>query len=385
MFRPHDFKTTIIGVPTINISESAYRDMWHLVDEVSTEVGWLGVVRQDSLLSFFIEEIFLIEQDVSAATTELDETGLAKLYERLLAQGDKGLEKVNSLRFWGHSHVNMDTGPSGQDETQMGLFKKNECPWFIRGIFNKKGKASFDVFYFDLGLTYRDCEWKLVGDTKVTDPRRLFWQGEIKEKVKLKTYATPPGGYGGWQGERYDYTKGYTPGPYKGGYNPHTDGVTYRAGKWYKDGVEVPCPTSSRHPINDTRMRSNRDPVQLDKELDHLTRTELAKEFGFRRQAKDELKGFGIEIDDGLGVVSDDPAVVQAALNKEAENPRMLKSTDGGRTFMPPTARIYPPGVDPKKVEEQRLPTVQPRNGDTFSDDVTPGPGNPQYGFSEFE
>jgi hypothetical protein len=378
MFRPHDFKTTIIGVPTIHISESAYRDMWHLVDEVTTEVGWLGVVRQDSLLSFFIEEIFLIEQDVSAATTELDETGLAKLYERLLAQ-DKGIDKVNALRFWGHSHVNMDTGPSAQDETQMGLFKKNECPWFIRGIFNKKGKASFDVFYFDLGLTYRDCEWKLVADTKVTDPRRLFWQGEIKEKVKLKTYQTyvhGEGGYPGWSG-RHNYSNGYVP-PSKG-FNPHTEGVTYRAGKWYdKDGKE--CPNPVRHPIHDPRLRSNRDPVQLDKELDALTRTELAKEFGYK-QVKDELKSFGIEIDDGgLGIVSDDPAVVQAEL-KKGDNPKMLKSTDGGRTFMPPTVRTYPPGVDPKKVEEQRQPTVQPRNGDTFSDDMRPG--ELPFGFSD--
>jgi hypothetical protein len=373
MFRPHDFKTKVLGAPTITIDQGAYDDMWHLVDEVKLEVGWLGVVEQKSFLEFHIKEIFLIEQDVSAAMTELDETGLAKLYERLLDQPN-GVDKVNALRFWGHSHVNMETSPSGQDETQMDLFKKNECNWFIRGIFNKHGKAQFDVFYFDLGISFRDVEWKLV---RVVghDPRRDYWKGEITAKVKEKVYTAAPykgGGYTGYgaYGEYGSIHKGYT---------PDVAPLTYREGKYYRGGVEVPTPyKSDRHPIYDDSMRSNRDPVKLDRELDRQTREELRKEF-----AQLGIQIDGITIDPSIGPVSEDPAVVQEELKKLAERPKTdatTKPTDKitGKVIRGPgMTRSFPPGVDPEKVRASREP-VTPRNGDTlpdtdafgFSDDV---------------
>lgn len=101
----------------------------------------------------------------------------------------------------------MDTGPSGQDETQMKLFGENGCDWAIRGIFNKKRKASFDLFHFKLGWTIRDCEWE-VADAAADTTRRERWKKEIKDKVTPLTYQST-----GYQDHyrNYEYPLGNSP------------------------------------------------------------------------------------------------------------------------------------------------------------------------------
>jgi len=88
---------------------------------------------------------------------------------------------ANKLFFWGHSHVNMDTSPSSQDDAQIEIFRGDGCPWFIRGIFNKKKRAEFTVFFFDANLAVIDCPWSI--EATVDDGRREFWEKEISDKV----------------------------------------------------------------------------------------------------------------------------------------------------------------------------------------------------------
>ena len=131
-FNPHSFSTKVEfeKIPHIYLTNQAYNDMAILVDEVDKEVGWLGTA---SVIGggFLIDEIFLVKQEVASTTTELDEDGIAELGVELLGSREDGMDVVNSIRFWGHSHVNMQTGPSGQDDSQMDLFKQNNCDWFI--------------------------------------------------------------------------------------------------------------------------------------------------------------------------------------------------------------------------------------------------------------
>ncbi len=179
MFKQHKFETEIQGVPQIFLSPEAANDMWIIVDEVPTEVGWLGSAYRRGN-DIFIKKIYLMKQQVHAATTELTPEGIAATGMEILSQPN-GMEEANALKFWGHSHVNMGTTPSGQDEDQMKLFKDAGLDWAVRGIFNKKKKAQFDIFFFQLGWTVRDAEWEVAvapGDTG-----RERWKNEIKDKV----------------------------------------------------------------------------------------------------------------------------------------------------------------------------------------------------------
>lgn len=53
--------------------------------------------------------------------------------------------------------------PSSQDETQAFEFgRKFDLPWMLRGIVNKNGKMSLDLFWFEYGFIIRDMAWDVV-------------------------------------------------------------------------------------------------------------------------------------------------------------------------------------------------------------------------------
>lgn len=193
MFKEHNFSPICYGVPTVKISEKAFDDMASLVEIVGMEVGWLGTAYLKKG-EVFIDEVFLPSQECHAATTELTTAGLAELGEKLcIEDAESGKEvkdyRMNHLRFWGHSHVNMDTSPSGQDKQQMEDFHSHmQWDWGLRGIFNKNGKAQFAVYYFDLGLVVEDVRWEVIREVKTE--RHTFWQSQVQEKVARLSYTT---------------------------------------------------------------------------------------------------------------------------------------------------------------------------------------------------
>ena len=168
--------------PKVLVSTSALERMWHIVDLSAHEVGWLGTVRRMGP-NFLIEEVFLFEQEVSATTTEISPDGLAAVATEIISSREDGMEVVNALRFWGHSHVHMAVSPSAQDEAQMSLFRENGCDFYIRGIFNKKGEVRFDIFLFSAGLVIRQAEWE---EYRPADPGlREAIRAELAEKVSV--------------------------------------------------------------------------------------------------------------------------------------------------------------------------------------------------------
>jgi len=185
-FAPHKFdtKVTYSDVPTVLISAKAYNDMYILVDEADEEISWLGTVKMMGA-NFFIDEVFLLKQECSSVQTELDEGDIGDLGAELLLK-ENGMNIVNSLKFWGHSHVRMGTSPSGQDETQLKHFIDNDCEYFIRAILNKNGKMEFTVRWRN-GIEIKDIPWMVLHD--FNEAGRTKWVKEIKDKVSTKTYV----------------------------------------------------------------------------------------------------------------------------------------------------------------------------------------------------
>lgn len=183
VFAPHTFQTRVAlvnDVPMVYLTRKVYSELFHIIDLSDDEVGFLGTVTKTTYGNFLIDEVFILKQEVTAGSTELSEEGIADLTQELLQRED-GVDTVNSIRFWGHSHVRMGTSPSGQDDHQMELFEKNGCPWFIRGILNKLGRMEFTIFFFDSGVKIVDAPWAIY--EFVNDEERDRIEEELAQKV----------------------------------------------------------------------------------------------------------------------------------------------------------------------------------------------------------
>lgn len=187
-------------MPRVLISRAAYNAMWHYVDIASQEVGWLGTcLRQDK--DFLIEEVFLFKQEVSSVSTEITADGLAEMAQELISSRPDGVEVCNNLRFWGHSHVNMGTSPSGQDDSQMDVFKESGHPFFVRAILNKQGRMEFTIYLYESGVKIVDAEWQI--HEPADQNLRSGIEAEFKTKVSQARY-----GYAGLGYDYYDYDNG---------------------------------------------------------------------------------------------------------------------------------------------------------------------------------
>jgi len=171
--------------PVVIITPEAYVKMIHYVDIANAEVGWMGTVEEMNG-NYLISDVFLFEQEVSAAETTITEDGLAKFAEEMLAK-EEGMEIMNKLKFWGHSHVTMGTGPSAQDDNQMDLFSDSGYKFFIRGIFNKLGDINFKIYNYEGNFAIEDVKWVLRYEEN--EELRDQIQAEFDEKVTERTYA----------------------------------------------------------------------------------------------------------------------------------------------------------------------------------------------------
>ncbi len=159
---PHQFYTRVRytgKVPRILISPEAYKRMQLYVELSRLEVGWLGTAERLESGDFYIEHVFLLRQNAGAAHAKISVEGQTELYKQLMQAGRR--EDTRRLFFWGHSHVRMDTAPSPQDEETMRELGEQRNKWIIRGILNKLGRASFDVFIYEDNMVLLDVPWEI--------------------------------------------------------------------------------------------------------------------------------------------------------------------------------------------------------------------------------
>lgn len=198
-------------VPNVFIDSDAITKMALFVDECADEIGWLGTAYHEDN-NFYIEDVFLFEQEVHATTTEITPDGLSDFATELLKQ-DNGMDVWNNMKMWGHSHVNMGLTPSGQDDSQMETFKEGGHDWFIRLIANKKGELKIDIYDYKAGVVYLDMPWcvnpsdeEQAIEEKINELYTLLDEfqvirhkqhkedvvADMKVKVSKKTYTVTP-------------------------------------------------------------------------------------------------------------------------------------------------------------------------------------------------
>lgn len=202
------------------------------------EIGWLAFVEKFDTQGFLITDCALLKQEVHSTTTEITPEGLLEFWNNTPA------EKQSLIKLWGHSHVNMSPSPSSQDNEQMDYFKDNN-PWFIRLITNKKREYYIDIYDYANGLKIHMDQADLITYNPGAKELRESIEAEIKEKVSKKE-AT--------------YSKSYGSGTYT---NPYYDrkknerGTTKSTTKPMLEDIDVKYVTSFTEVLNDPNYWQN--------------------------------------------------------------------------------------------------------------------------------
>lgn len=141
---------TGMETPTISFTPLAFAKMMMLVEVNDKEVGWHGTVERRNN-NFVITDIFVYPQVVTPTTVEPSQ----EEYNEWQTELPDDIH--NSLRFHGHSHVNMGTSASSVDtKFQQDIVKMiDNTDFYIFMIINKKG--DFNIYLYDgvLNLAYK--------------------------------------------------------------------------------------------------------------------------------------------------------------------------------------------------------------------------------------
>ena len=187
-FEKDENKAQLIFTP------EAYIKMRALVDEFSTEVQWHGLVKRIDDFTFMVTDILIFPHEAAAATVVSDE----KEYQEWLDALDA--DDFNSLRFHGHSHVNMAITPSGVDNTYrknilttFGIPKEGDDYFYIFLITNKR--CEYNIQIFDITnnslFDYKDKEITVTIMTNEDDDLNTF----ISEAKRIVTTSKPKTSY----------------------------------------------------------------------------------------------------------------------------------------------------------------------------------------------
>lgn len=182
--------------PKIYMMPNAAYKMRYYIDNSKDEIGWLGFVDKRENNVYVIEDVFLVKQKVHSATTEMDPNALADLAVELM-KTEEGRAKYNKLRLWGHSHVNMSTGASSQDDNQMDDFATSD--YFIRLIGNKRGEWNVCLYDYERNVLWSELPLYYYMDIDIKDEDLAK---EIEENVSKITYST---GFDTRVSRRYPY------------------------------------------------------------------------------------------------------------------------------------------------------------------------------------
>lgn len=171
--------------PEIYIDKKELAKIQWYVDRCDKEISGLGKLIKQEDGSLFINKIYLLEQECTGTSTDLDEEAVAKLLFE--AKDDKG-----QMLFWWHSHVNMDVFWSGTDMDT--IEELGGQGMIVASVFNKKGEIRTAIYKAGEGLApdlFVD-EIDLLVESDLSQEEIKDLEAEYKEKVKTYFYKYTP-------------------------------------------------------------------------------------------------------------------------------------------------------------------------------------------------
>lgn len=174
-------------IECVRVSPDAWSRMRLYVECCDTEIGGLGLGTLEGSI-FHLEEVVLIEQDVTDNDTLLSPNGLARFLHELVEGGGSPAR----VKVWWHSHVNHALKWSRQDEETI---RQLNHDYLLSLIGNKSGQwlCRLDL----VGPPARTVEPVPLGPTEgdgAVDPAlRASIEREVAEKVKSWELVRIPG------------------------------------------------------------------------------------------------------------------------------------------------------------------------------------------------
>lgn len=162
----------------IRYSPLAYLRMKKLVDFFSSEVGWYGLIEKRSDNEYYIYDVLVPRQQVDGAKVDTDDDDMLEFFGNLTD------EQADNMFFQAHSHVNMDTLPSGTDcQNQMDILSNipGHHGFYLFQIWNKRGDINSFLYDLDANTFYDRNDVELVVD----DPEYGSLVGFVAQVEKL--------------------------------------------------------------------------------------------------------------------------------------------------------------------------------------------------------
>lgn len=157
----------------IEIDQKVYHKIMHWIDKSSVEVSGLGkLTLKDGV--YRVTSAMLLPQKNGATHTDIEGDAVGKAMFMLK-------DEPGDLRFWWHSHVNMDVFWSGTDKDT--IHKIGQGGWFVSTVFNKRRQMKSAIFIsnaFARGGMFSDGESLFVDDVH-TEIMTYLSGEEIKE------------------------------------------------------------------------------------------------------------------------------------------------------------------------------------------------------------
>ena len=165
----------------IKISATAYTKLYYYIKECEDEISGFGLVvpLQDS---FLITDIFIFEQTVGSAETELEKDDVAKFLMDFDAKGGD----ISKIKLWWHSHADMTSFFSETDTSTIETLGET-FDYIVSLVGNHKMEIKTRVDIFKVGgvdstFTEEDNEFSVWVDTNEELQKQI--KKEIEEKVK---------------------------------------------------------------------------------------------------------------------------------------------------------------------------------------------------------
>ena len=162
-------------------SIKAYAKLRLYIENTRGEISGLGKVSKiENPDAFYVEDVFLLDQQSDAGGTTLNKNGLTKFLDDLLAKG----ESPSDYKCWWHSHNDFECFWSGIDIETIEDFSTEQLTdnWWLSIVSNKQGDIVCRVDIFEpVRVALKISEWEIDFE----DPKlKEEVEEEIKEKVK---------------------------------------------------------------------------------------------------------------------------------------------------------------------------------------------------------
>ena len=177
------------------ISELAHKKVMHWVSKSNKEVSGFGVTSRENnngTLEFRVHDVFLLEQEVGGAHTDIDAKALGKLMHKVLKDTTYRNVSKYQLNWWWHSHVRMNTFWSTTDtDTIKSIGKNGLC---LASVFNQQGDIRSALAYASNNPVFGEST-VMVDEVDTVyeytpDARIPHWDKEFDECVKTYSYTS---------------------------------------------------------------------------------------------------------------------------------------------------------------------------------------------------